>query len=169
MGCSFHNQTVTTHQLLISLRPSICRVAFSGEGRQSNSVGQPKCWLMWENTHWSLWLTRWILKEGECTGASLAQIIHMCVYCKSRNVGVPLILAKLARSGFSAKIKASANEQVEAEITSQDLRRKWGRYYRYSPEVHAKWPSTQHGNKASSRQLAYNSCNHPAGKHIFYC
>ena len=51
---------------------------------------------------------------------------------------------------------ASANEQVEAEITDQDLRRKWGRYHRYSPEVRAKRGkyTAEHGNKAAATKFS---------------
>jgi len=51
---------------------------------------------------------------------------------------------------------ASANEQVEAEITGQGLRRKRGRYYRYSPEVRAKMAKyiAEHSNKATATKFS---------------
>ena len=55
-----------------------------------------------------------------------------------------------------------SEEQVEAEMTGQDRRRKRGRYHHYTPKVRTKMAkyASEHANKAAvtkfSRQLEYS-------------
>ena len=50
----------------------------------------------------------------------------------------------------------SANEQVEAEMTGQDRRRKRGRYHHYTPKVRAKMAkyASEHSNKAAATKFS---------------